>query len=524
MSRLASCATILILTAIPTLAVQAQADAERGAFVMMVGADTIAVERFTFGGDTLSGQLTVVGQPRFEYVVTLAPDGLVRTIALTVFGPNAKVDAAPIQRALVTMRGDSAVVESGTNRRAFATPSDALPLLNNSFAITERFTARARALGDSIDTPGWSLSGGAVFPVAIRPNGPDSLVLTVANQPHRLRVDQAGRILGGTIPTARLSLSRVDGAAAQRVELGRPDYSAPTDAPYTAREVTVPGPGDFTLGGTLTVPKNASGPVPAIVTITGSGQQDRDEFVAVAGGYRIFRQVADTLGRRGIAVLRLDDRAIGASGGTPGTSADNADDIRAALAWLRAQPEIDGTRLALVGHSEGGLIAPMIAATDTLLKGLVLMAGPSQTGEEILAFQYRQAIEHEPTIEVIARDSAFAAALATLDSTAAVRPWLAFFRTYDPLATARRVRTPILILHGETDHQVTPEQAPALAAAFRAGGNTDVTVRLFPGLNHFFLADASGLPTNYSALTTNKVDPAVLGTLADWLVARLAVP
>jgi dienelactone hydrolase len=513
-------ATMLAL-AIPAARAGAQAPAERGAFVMMIGSDTIAVERFTLGGDTLTGTLTVVGQPRFDYVVTLTPEGLVRTIALTVFGPNAKVDATPIQRALVTMRGDSAVVESGANRRAFATPPDALPLLNNSFALTERFTALARARGDSIDIPGWTLSGGVVFPVEIRRNGPDSLMLTVANQPHHLRVDAAGRILGGTLPTARLVLSRVGGAAAQQVRLGAPDYSAPADAPYTAREVTVPGPGDFTLGGTLTVPKDASGPVPAVVTITGSGQQDRDEFVAIAGGYRLFREIADTLGRRGIAVLRLDDRAIGASGGTPGTSAENADDIRAALAWLRQQPEIDGTRLALVGHSEGGLIAPMVAATDTLLKGAVLMAGPSQTGNEILAFQYRQAIEHEPTIRPAARDSAFAAAQATLDSTAAVRPWLAFFRTHDPLAVARTVRTPILILHGETDHQVTPEQAPALAEAFRAGGNRDVTMRTFPELNHFFLQDPSGLPSGYALLTNNKVEPVVLGALADWLVARL---
>jgi dienelactone hydrolase len=507
--------------ALPAPPLAAQAAAERGAFIMMVGADTIAVERFTLGGDSLSGSLTVVGQPRFEYVAALGSDGVVRQLAITVFAPNAPVDAAPVQRATVTMRGDSAVVETAINRRGFATPPDALPLLNNSFALTQLFTARARAHGDSIDTPGWALSGGQVFPVMIRPNGPDSLVLTVANTPHHLRVDAEGRILGGTMPTARLTLSRVDGAAARSVALGAPDYSAPADAPYTAREVTVPGPGDFTLGGTLTVPKDASGPVPAVVTITGSGQQDRDEFVAVAGGYRIFRQVADTLGRRGIAVLRLDDRAIGASGGTPGTSADNADDIRAALAWLRAQPEIDGTRLALVGHSEGGLIAPMIAATDTLLKGAVLMAGPSQTGEEILAFQQRQAIANEPTIAVTARDSAFAAAQATLDSTAAVRPWLAFFRNYDPVATARTVRTPILILHGETDRQVTPEQAPALAAAFRAGGNTDVTVQMFPDLNHFFLPDPNGRPSDYGALTTNKVDPAVLGALADWLVRRL---
>ncbi len=283
----------------------------------------------------------------------------------------------------------------------------------------------------------------------------------------------------------------------------------------TTVELTLPGP--VPLPATLTLP-NGGGRVPAIVIVHGSGPGDRD---GTLGPNKPYVDLARGLGARGIAVLRLDDRAIGASGGTPGTSAETADDIRAALAWLRAQPEIDGTRLALVGHSEGGLIAPMVAATDTLLKGAVLMAGPSQTGDEILAFQYRQAIEHEPTIPAASRDSAFAAAQATLDSTAAVRPWLAYFRTHDPLATARTVRTPILILHGETDHQVTPDQAPELAAAFRAGGNTNVMVRLFPDLNHFFLPDPSGLPNGYALLTNNKVDPAVLGALADWLVDRL---
>ncbi len=501
----------------------AQAPVERGAFVLRVGGDTIGVERFTVSADTLSGTISLIGQPRFDYVAVIDPEGLVYTLTLTVFGPNAPVDAAPIQRARITMGGDSAYVDNTAGRRGFATPAGALPLLNNSFAITELFTRRARAAGDSIDVPGWSINGGMVFPVVVRQIDNDSLLLTVANQPHRLRVDRDGRILGATVLTARLVVSRVDGDAAQGLQIGRPDYSAPGDAPYTAREVSLTGPGGITLGGTLTAPMGATGPLPAVVTITGSGQQDRDEYIPVAGGYRLFRQVADTLGRRGIAVLRLDDRMVGASTGSGGTSADYADDIRAALAWLRQQPEIDGNRLAVVGHSEGGLIAPLVAATDPLLKGAVLMAGPSQTGEEILRFQYRQGIESDTTIALASRDSAFTALVATLDASSTPGSWLQFFRSHDPLAVARTVRTPILILHGETDRQVTPEQAAALAAAFRAGGNPDVTVRMFEDRNHFFLPDPDGRPSNYGALTDNKVDPAVLGAMADWLVARLAV-
>src|SRR5262249_30917732 len=159
----------------------------------------------------------------------------------------------------------------------------------------------------------------------VSPVGADSMTLVIGGAEERLRVDARGRILGGTIPAQHLEVLRVDAAGAASLHLGRTDYSAPAGAPYTATEVTLRGPAGV-LGGTLTLRAGAKGPVPAVVTITGSGLQDRDEYIPVAGGYRPFRQLADTLGRRGIAVLRLDDRTVGLSGGTPGTTAENADD------------------------------------------------------------------------------------------------------------------------------------------------------------------------------------------------------
>jgi dienelactone hydrolase len=489
----------------------------------MLSGDTIAVERVAESGDTLTGNLAIAGQARFEYVARLLPDGLVATLAVTVFAPNSAPDAEPIQSALMTMMGDSVLIEARNRTRKLGTTVGALPLLNNSFGLTELFTRRARALGDSADIPAFLLTGGATLPMTLRPLTADSLVLVIAGQRHLLRVDAEGRILSAAVPTQRIEVTRVDGAEAATLTLGRPDYSAPAGAPYTATEVTLEGPGGITLGGTLTVPTDAAGPVPAVVTITGSGQQDRDEYLPVAGGYRPFRQVADTLGRRGIAVLRLDDRMVGASGGTRGTSADNADDIRAALAFLRTRPEIDGSRLALVGHSEGGLIAPMIAATDTALKGAVLMAGPSQTGAEILRFQQRQAIDNDSTFPPESRDSMYAVAHDSLQTLITTDTWLRFFADYDPLATARQVKTPILILHGSTDRQVTAEQAPALAEAFRNGGNPDVTMEVFPDLNHLFIHDPDGQPGGYNRLSSNKVVPEVLGVMVEWLVERLAV-
>jgi dipeptidyl aminopeptidase/acylaminoacyl peptidase len=282
------------------------------------------------------------------------------------------------------------------------------------------------------------------------------------------------------------------------------------------------GPGGITLGGTLTLPKNVTGRVPAIVTITGSGQEDRDEFIdIVPGGYRPFRQVADTLGRRGIAVLRLDDRMIGASGGAIGTSADYADDIRAGLAYLRTRAEIDPARLGLVGHSEGGLIGPIVASTDRALKGVVVMAGPAYTGRAIIQFQVRNGVNHDTSIAVAKRDSAVAAVLATVDSSAAKDAWLRYFLAYDPLPTARTVKVPTLILQGGTDQQVTPEQADLLAKAMKEGGNRDVTARVFPAHNHLFIPDADGNPAGYTKLPTNKMAGEVLGALTEWLVVRL---
>ena len=241
------------------------------------------------------------------------------------------------------------------------------------------------------------------------------------------------------------------------------------------------------LTGTLTVPSAGTGPWPAVVTITGSGQEDRDEAIPIVPGYRIFRQLADTLGRRGVAVLRLDDRGVNGSGGdvAGATTADFANDIRAGVAYLRTRREIDGNRIALVGHSEGGVIGPMVAATDPLLKGLVLLAGTAYPGQKIIDFQLRNGVMGSADILPAARDSAVAKARADFAKTTAQGAWMKYFLSYDPLPTLRKVKTPVFIVQGGTDQQVTPEQAPLIEKALREGGNRDVTVRLFANRNHF---------------------------------------
>jgi dipeptidyl aminopeptidase/acylaminoacyl peptidase len=302
------------------------------------------------------------------------------------------------------------------------------------------------------------------------------------------------------------------------------NYDAPPGAPYSAEPVTLLTPAGITLAGTLTLPSHGAGKrLPAVVLITGSGAQDRDEAIPSIGDYRPFREIADTLSRRGIAVLRLDDRGIGGSsaGAPTATSADFADDIRAALAWLRTRNDIDPARLGLVGHSEGGMIAPMIAATDRRLRAMVIVAGPAKTGRAIASLQRRYAIAHEPSIPASKRDSIFAAAERASESVYAEPGWIHFWINYDPLPTARKVVTPTLILQGETDTQVTPEQAGALAAAMRAGGNRNVTLRTFPRMNHLMLEDASGDPNGYGQLASYSLRRDFLGALADWLIRTL---
>ncbi|MGH7617023.1 MAG: alpha/beta hydrolase family protein [Gemmatimonadaceae bacterium] len=505
----------------------AQEAADRGAIFIHRGADTVVTDRFIRSGDTLKGSVQVKGQPRIDYLALLGPNETVRSLTLGTFPAGASV---PTTQVHVTMKGDSVIAETPTGVFRIKTETSAIPMFNNALALTELFTRRAKASGGVANIPYFATNGGATIDVAVRASSADSMLVTIARQVEHFKVDARGRILGGTIAGSPLEYGRLGPEAAANLVVAlrdssvapKADYSAPPGAPYTAEEVRINGPGGV-LGGTLTLPKNARGPMPAVVTITGSGQQDRDEYIPFAGGIRLFRQVADTLSRRGIAVLRLDDRGIGASAGDPrlATSADFADDIRAGLAYLRTRRDIDGARLGLVGHSEGGAIAPMIAATDPKLKAIVVMAGPGESGLVISMAQNKYILDRDTTLTQAKRDSALRAARAALDPAKQTVPWIKFWMSYDPAPIARRVKAATLILQGANDRQVPMDQAEKLAALIRAGGNKDVTVRIIPTTNHLFVEDPSGDFNGYDKLKTNQVAANVLGPLADWLVLKL---
>jgi pimeloyl-ACP methyl ester carboxylesterase len=333
--------------------------------------------------------------------------------------------------------------------------------------------------------------------------------------------------------------------------------------PYLEEEVVYENPAaGIKLAGTLTLP-SAAGVFPAVLLITGSGQQDRDETVM---GHKPFWVLADNLTRRGIAVLRVDDRGVGGSGGDPSlaTSLDFSGDVLAGIAYLKSRKEIDPRRIGLIGHSEGGLIAPLAAAKDPKdISFIVLMAGPGIVGEDILLLQGRlinkangasdavidrnsaqqkrifRILKEEKDAAVIeaklrqalkdamAQMSAeeqkeFPPALQDASLKMVMSPWFRFFLTYDPRPILRQVKCPVLAIDGEKDLQVPPdENLKAIAAALKAGGNGNFTVKKLPGLNHLFQTAQTGSPNEYAKIE-ETMSPAAMQLIADWILERAA--
>jgi pimeloyl-ACP methyl ester carboxylesterase len=313
------------------------------------------------------------------------------------------------------------------------------------------------------------------------------------------------------------------------------------------------------IGGTLTLPVGP-GPFPAVLLISGSGQQDRDEAIA---GHRPFLVLADRLTRLGIAVLRTDDRGVGKTGGDPrtATTEDFAADAAAAISYLRTRPDIDSARIGLIGHSEGGIIAPLVAVRTGRVALLVLLAGPAVTGEELLLAQSEalarasgvpetQITENRRLNETIYRlvksesDTAVLIRRARAVLREAIEkmspgeqeslgdpevmiesslrpivfPWFRWFLTHDPRPSLATVRCPMLALFGEKDLQVPPKQnLSALEEAVRLSGNPDVVAKVIPGVNHLFQTAGTGLPAEYATIE-ETISPAVLDTIGDWVV------
>ena len=516
MSRIHRAVGALLLAAVTARGQQPQ----RATFYLIVGSDTLTIERSERNATALQIQLfDRKTHSRVEITGALAPNALVESLTQAVFvNPR---DTAPALRVSARFLGDSIGIERAGATSWVRIGAGALPSMNVSAALLEQSLLRARALGgDSVTMPLLFLPSGPTSPVTIIRRDPSAATVRIAGVTIEATQNPDGTLAAATIPSQNARYAR--GPATSGPFPGLKSFAPPPGAPYSAQEVTIRTPAGLTLRGTLTLPQRPAGArLPAIVTITGSGPQDRDATPASLPGYRLYFQLADTLGRRGIAVLRLDDRGAGSDAGPMTvTTADLADDIRAAVAYLRTRPEIDPARVGLVGHSEGGTIAPMVAASDSGIAAVVLLGATVSKGREIVAFQQRYVVDSMAHLQGQQRDAALAQYARNLDSVAATTPWWKFFVDYDGALAAGRVRAPVLVLHGEKDYQVPVAEVEKTASAVRAGGNRDVSVRVFPGMNHLFLPDANG-GFSYEKLPSFVVPAEVMGAIAEWLVARL---
>lgn len=318
--------------------------------------------------------------------------------------------------------------------------------------------------------------------------------------------------------------------------------------PYISQNVFFPQTVEqFTLAGTVTRPDDTK-QHPAIVFVSGSGSQDRNENMM---NHRPFLVLSDALTRAGYVVLRYDDRGYAQSGGDPSnaTTFDLANDAAAALDWLKEQPYVDPSELFVLGHSEGGIIAPILASQRNDLAGIISLAGPGIPGKEISTYQSQamatamglppevldQVISLNKQLLDLATDSSVDEEQRKANVTQLLLdngmpqdqidaqiasiflPWQQTFLMLDPAVYLRQVAIPALILNGDKDFQVPATLSiPAIEQAFAEGKKPDYTVIIYPNLNHLFQPCITGMLDEYYQIETT-IEPQVLVDIVQWL-------
>jgi uncharacterized protein len=356
---------------------------------------------------------------------------------------------------------------------------------------------------------------------------------------------------GGSSP---LTLKR----AAKPATLNRPQEPKPP-YPYDEEEVSYENKRDgVKLAGTLTLPRG-KGAFPVVILITGSGPQNRNEELF---GHKPFLVLADYLTRQGVAVLRVDDRGVGGStGNIPSSTSENfAADVLAGIEFLKGRKGINPKQIGLIGHSEGGLIAPLVASQSNDVAFIVLLAGLGLPGEGNLLAQgalilkamgagaealVRQRATQEMMFAILKQEKDNVAAEKKMreefdkqmagaseaektqakqaiesEISRALAPWFRYFVAYDPRPTLAKVKRPVLALNGENDLQVpAAENLREIEAALKAAGNKDVTIVRLPKLNHLFQTSETGLPSEYGKIEETFA-PFALKTIGDWILKR----
>jgi uncharacterized protein len=387
--------------------------------------------------------------------------------------------------------------------------------------------------------------------------------VTAINGGYEGTLAEDGKTITGTWSQngTTLALNLTRGDASTMKGPNRPQEPKPP-LPYDAEDVTYANPrAHITLAGTLTRP-HGTGPFPVVLLITGSGPQDRDETVTT---HKPFLVLSDHLTRQGLAVLRVDDRGVGKSTGdyAASTSGDFADDALAGVEYLKSRKDIDPMRIGLAGHSEGGIIAPIVASTSKDVAFIVLLAGVGVPAEDLLVRQASLIMKANGAPDAVIKENEaaqremFAIVRAEKDPAVAEpklrqvgdaltqklnalnpgaagagkaniegsvqmvnSPWFRYWITFDAAATLRQVNVPVLALNGSLDLQVDPKQnLPAIQMALREGGNKDVTVEELPGLNHLFQTAKTGSPTEYATIE-ETMSPVAMKKISDWILAR----
>ncbi len=332
--------------------------------------------------------------------------------------------------------------------------------------------------------------------------------------------------------------------------------------PYHSENVTFQNTeAGISLSGTLTLP-DKKGNFPAVVLITGSGAQDRDETVF---GHKPFLIIADYLTCQGFAVLRYDDRGTGKSTGhfQIATSEDFTTDAESAIAYLKSRKEINPHQIGLAGHSEGGLVAAIAAAQSRDVNFVISLAGPGAIGHEILALQMELiaragGVDQEGIAFIRKINSEALEILKNSPDTAVLRanlnayilpkaknypsqmlppgltgeqffknqinsmcgPWYQFLYDVNPAQFFQKVTCPVLALNGSKDLQVDAQQnLPAILKALKEGGNLNVTIKELPNLNHLFQESKTGHPSEYAGIE-ETFSPKALAIMSDWLTVQ----
>lgn len=442
----------------------------------------------------------------------------------------------------------TARVQEGVVAKTLELSADegSLLLTNNFISQLELILAcKAPGAGETVETRIFSANALQSLPLELRhvgefvdrEHGGGSVLEDSFGE--TLRWSHTGRLLSVEIATQGLLLRRDEGPF-ENTTLTRPALAQrPKD--LHAEEVVIEH-GEVSLAGTVTRPKDADGALPAVLFLSGSGPQDRDGY---SSGIDVgTHEILDHLTRSGFLVLRFDDRGVGASTGpTDGMTFDDiVADARACVRFLRAREDVDPTRLALIGHSEGGQVAPVVAQAEEGLAALVLLAAPGRNLQTITREQFlaAKALEGAEEDELEAYGASIDAFLEDVNSGAELVPaslpgelamlvparaWLASHAALEPARVIRSVTCPVLLLQGATDIQVSPERdAKVLEAALAAADHGDHELVVFPGLDHLFKRTPGATPSGLDYLKVRRVDDSVLEKLASWLGERLGSP